>query len=102
MRPFYETVPLTADQLRAAFARAEKQDQRVLAVFRSFPADALTPSTVHAIGERNGASWLLTSVRRSISNLTGAGVLVKTGDQRPGPHGSPESCWRLAEKVNAA
>lgn len=100
MRAFYETTPLTGVQLRAAFARAEKQDALVLAVFRLVaPGSLLAPSQVHAVGVANGARWLLTSVRRSISTLTRAGVLEKTGQQRMGPHGSPENFWRLADKA---
>lgn len=103
MNVFYQTTPMTPDQLREAFAQASKQDELVLAVFRARwdpPASDLTPSQVHIIGRTFGSKWLLTSVRRSISSLTDTGVLVKTAQMRMGPHGRPEGCWRLAPDVN--
>ena len=38
---------------------------------------------------------LLTSVRRAISNLTAAGVLVKLDLVVDGPWGRPEGLWSL-------
>ena len=101
-RSYYETTPLTTDQLAAAFKSAQKQDDLVLAVFRAGEAlglGRLSASQVHAIGVKRGSHWLLTSVRRSISTLVQANVLVKTDDTRNGPHGMPERIWRLADHV---
>ena len=93
---------MTADQLASAFAAAGRQDELVLSVFRTGVTAGvalLSPSQVHAIGVKRGATWLPTSVRRSISTLTRAQVLVKTDILRAGPHGRPEHYWRLSDAV---
>lgn len=90
-RGYFCTTRLTDDELAAALERAESQTDAVLAVFRRHVA--LTPSQAHAKLRR---PCLLTSVRRSITVLTGERVLRKTDRQVPGPHGAPESVWELA------
>lgn len=104
MRAYYQTTPLTRDELNAAFAAAAEQDELVLACYRhadSIGSPLLSPSQVHAVGVKRGNKWPPTSVRRSISNLTAAGVLVKTELCRMGPLGRPEHLWRLASGVQA-
>jgi len=93
-RPYWPTTPLPIAQLADAIKRAEQQDEAVLAIFRSV-GGSLTPSQVQSIGECNGRGWLLTSVRRSMTNLTNAGVLVHLHDTRPGPYGRPEGLWQV-------
>jgi hypothetical protein len=103
-RAYYQTTPLTTEQLTQAFREAGAQDDLVLAVYRTaatIGTGLLSPSQVHAAGRVRGSQWLLTSVRRSIATLTEAGVLFKTDTCRMGPHGRPEYCWRLAENVKA-
>ena len=47
--------------------------------------------------------WLpnapITSVRRSLTGLTKAGLLIKTSYLVDGPYGRPEGTWKLAEPV---
>lgn len=95
--PYYPTTPMPRDQLAGAMRVAEQQDEAVLAIYRSHHLVALAPSQVHAIGLAHGRKWLLTSVRRSITNLTadGQGPLQRSNATRPGPHGRPESLWQL-------
>lgn len=95
--PYWPTTPMSVDQLAGALRVAEQQDEAVLAIFRSMHEASLTPSQVHRIGVANGRAWLLTSVRRSITNLTadGKGPLQRLNVTRPGPHGRPETCWCL-------
>jgi hypothetical protein len=93
--PYWPTTPLPIAQLADAIKRAEQQDEAVLAIFRSV-GGSLTPSQVQSIGVGNGLHWLLTSVRRSMTNLTNAGVLVHLHDTRPGPHGRPEGLWQVS------
>src|SRR5688500_4618526 len=102
-RPYYSTTPLTRDQLAGAMRVAEQQDELVLAIFRA-EQRALSPSQVHAIGEHYGKRWLLTSVRRSITNLAdpACGVLVHINGTRLGPHGRPEGLWSLPAPRAAA
>lgn len=93
-RPYIQTTPMTAPGLRAARSTAAEQDEAVLGILRA-SGSAMAPSAVHAAGVRDGRAWLLTSVRRSMTNLTKAGALVKAGGV-DGPHGRPEHTWGLA------
>jgi Fe2+ or Zn2+ uptake regulation protein len=93
-RPYHQTTPLPAQTLREAVALAERQDDAVLALLQRIRRP-LAPSAVHALGLEAGRSWLLTSVRRSMTNLERAGLLRKAGVV-DGPHGKPEHTWGLA------
>lgn len=64
---------------------------------RDCPEARYTPSGLHAALLRAGHRLLLTSVRRSLTNLTRSGVLVHRKDVRlDGPFGAKETCWELA------
>ena len=88
---FHNTARLTGARLVAAARAAKGQDAAVLDVFRAAGVP-LSPSQVHA---RMPGRTLLTSVRRSISNLTDAQALVKLDRLVDGPFGKPEHCWAL-------
>lgn len=93
----HATTPLTAIELRAAVLTAKRQEDAVLAIYRA-RGFALSPSDVWSIGIGHGRKWLLTSVRRSISNLSaGEGApLVQTDQLKPGPYGAREHLWERA------
>jgi len=91
--PYWNTTPLTREQLAASIRTAEQQDTAVLTIFQAAGA-ALSPSQVWQRGLDHGRSWLLTSVRRSITNLTDAGALSRLNESRDGPYGRPEGLWR--------
>ena len=60
----------------------------------------LTPSQVQAILAGDGHRLLLTSVRRSLTNLSTCGRYAPPlehhpTDRRPGPYGAKESTWGL-------
>ncbi len=94
--PYWPTTPLSLNQLAGAIRVAEQQDEAVLAIFRAQHAQSLAPSQVWQTGTANGRQWLLTSVRRSITNLTNAGVLARASRLHDGPYGRLEHAWRLA------
>lgn len=96
---YYQTTPLTSDELKDAITTAKRQDDAVLALFRRLRTSLLAPSDVHLMLRKYGRQVLLTSVRRSLSSLTEEELLIKTGTLRPGPHGKPEHCWKLADKA---
>lgn len=102
--PYWPTTPMTREQLDGAMRVAEQQDELVLAIFRAHHGAALSPSQVWAIGQGYGKAWLLTSVRRSITNLADpkCGVLVRLNVTRQGPYGRPEHCWALQAQARAA
>ncbi|MGH8029885.1 MAG: hypothetical protein ACREO3_08125 [Arenimonas sp.] len=92
---FFNTTRETGEQLRTARATAARQDELVLRIFER-ARRPLSPSQVWQSGGGD-AVWLLTSVRRSITNLSAGDVplLAKTADKRIGAHGRCEHLWRI-------
>lgn len=90
---YYNTTSLTGEQLASAVKAAENQDDAVLVMMG---VGTWSPSQVWNYGRSAGRDWLLTSVRRSISNLEKAKVLKKTGIMVNGPYGRPENTWSRA------
>lgn len=88
---YFDTTALPTADLADAIRTAEQQDQAVLAIFAR--SGSLSPSQVWQQGTAAGRGWLLTSVRRSITNLTTAGALVRLDAKRGGLYGRPEHVW---------
>jgi hypothetical protein len=91
--------PLTVGEALFLERKAARQDALVLAVFQALPGEPLTPTGVllEIIEREPPPAPLLTSIRRSLTNLTRRGLLVHDKrDRRPGPRGARESTWRLA------
>lgn len=72
--------------------KAATHDDAVLAHFRRY-GGLWTPSEVHRAVMPQAP---LTSARRAMTNLTGAGELERTEVKRDGRYGRAEYCWRLA------
>ena len=89
---FHNTVEATGKELSQYRHKASSQDAKVLAWFRTYEQSA-TPSKVWKLVFDNRVP--LTSVRRSLSNLTASGDLVKTDQQKRGIYGRPEGVWAL-------
>jgi len=92
---FHDTVPLEEEQLPKARQTAAKQKEIILDIFRQRFSMSLTPTDVHGILEE---PILLTSVRRSITDLTKEGKLIKCdwSERREGAYGKPNRTWRYA------
>lgn len=89
---FYNTTHQSGPTLAAYTAKAAKQDDAVLDLFQRTGA-YLSPSQAHA---QLGTAAPITSIRRAISNLTKAGLLVKTDFAVIGPWNREEGVWRAA------
>lgn len=92
---YHDTTHLPPDELAQAVDTASHQDDLVLRIFAK-AGKPLSPSQVWRIGCDQGERWLLTSVRRSITNLTKSKALQKTGERREGQYGRPEMVWARA------
>jgi predicted ArsR family transcriptional regulator len=92
MYSYHNTTNSTGQRLDQYENKAKSQDDRILEWFNHHQSTA-TPSYTLRVVFSN--SIPLTSVRRSLSNLTKAGLLVKTDHQVSGPYGRPEHCWKL-------
>ena len=88
---YYNTTSQTGQMLMAFTDAAAKQDERVLEMMRTFKR--LSPSEVWKL---LGEPCPMTSIRRSITGLTRAGLLIKTADKAPGEYGRPEHVWIIA------
>lgn len=95
-RSFHNTIGLKGQELVNAAAQAQTQERRILAFFRERPGRLFTPEDLLAIMPPRTP---ITSVRRAMTNLTTAELLVKVPlEQRAvrGKLGKPVHSWRLA------
>jgi len=92
---FHDSVPLPVGDLPKARETAAKQKEIVLDFFRQRFSMNFTPMEVYeALME--GDLMLLTSVRRSITDLTKEGRLIKCqwSESKPGAYGKLNRVWR--------
>jgi len=95
---FYNTTNLCDATLILAIRQAKTQTDKILALFKRYPHRAFTPFEVQAATRLNGAP--ITSIRRSMTDLTSDGVLFKSHEMRDGPYGKPSHTWRLAFQLS--
>ena len=96
---WHNTIDAQDDELKQHEAKAETQSDRILRMFRGHPERDFTPCEIHnSLGTIDQP--LLTSVRRSISNLTRDGHLERTKTRRLGAHGAMNYTWQLKPEPN--
>lgn len=86
---------------------AKTQEAQILKVFRDAyvkdKTSTLSPSQVFDrlwyTRTTAAAFYLLTSIRRAMSDLTREGYLIKTDDKVTSPRGRPEYLWRLVPEA---
>lgn len=90
---FHDNVPLEESALPEAREKASVQKHRILLFFMSHQNETFTPAEVW---ETLHIPLLLTSVRRSITDLTKEGRLIKCdySESRAGQYGTLNRCWR--------
>lgn len=91
---YYNTTNLNGADLKKSTGRAESQTEKILRFFLANPDRAFTPAEVY----RAMDGFLLTSVRRSMSDLTKSGDLIKTDTQALGNFGSANYKWMLNQE----
>lgn len=96
---YWNTTPIQGDLLLQARRIAGEQDSAVMKVFED--GKPHTPSDVWTRLVNGGRNILLTSVRRSITNLEHVGALVKLDDDRMGPYGRHERLWQAVSGFSA-
>lgn len=92
--PFHNTINLTGVDLKEANKKANRQEDRVLELFRS-TGIAMTPEEVEARYNALFPPAPLTSFRRAITNLTNAGYLTKCDNMAIGKYGKPVHYWKI-------
>lgn len=98
---FHETIPLTDKQLSKAINTAKNQDAVVLAIFRYAKAPITVYQAWH-LYEKGGGGMLLSSFKRSVTNLTErhADKFFKTDKTKMGPYGRPNYLYQAVTLVN--
>lgn len=92
---FHNSIGLLPSEKIGREKIALTQTEKILRFFEANPAKEFTPCEVwQAVGY---ADMLLTSIRRSISNLTKAGDLIKTTNRKAGIYGELNYTWRLSK-----
>lgn len=93
---YYNTTGETGEALRRFREKASGQDVRVMDLFIQKHDALMTPCDVWA---ELGRQDVLTSIRRSITNLTREGYLIKTSAKTKGIFGRPCFLWKLNPEV---
>jgi len=92
---YYNTVPEIGDTLKGCESKAKTQDGIILKIFNE-ANKPLSPDQVEKLLP-DGNKMILTSVRRSISNLTRWGYLQKTGVLVMGSLGRNVNTWKIQD-----
>lgn len=94
---YFNTTNQTGQLLIDFRKQVKAQDLMILGVFSQFPDELWSPSQLY-LWLRDCAlineSTPLTSIRRSITNLTNRGLLEKTDQKKTGLFGRPEYLWK--------
>ena len=93
--PFYNTIGLTGEALKKAVTNATKLDEAVLLIYTN-TRKPYSPSQIFKLIEKAGRNQPLTSCRRSITNLTTKGHLVKQSQKVMGLYGEEEHVWQVS------
>ena len=89
---FYNTIEETGGQLFLFQKMTRVQDNAVMDFFLNNPRSACTPSFIHLHVLQDCP---ITSLRRTLTDLTQAGYLQKLKKKTMGPWGKNEHYWRL-------
>lgn len=95
IQTFYNTIQLSGNELREAVASAKDQDRAVLLIFENTNR-SFSPSEILRLIEKTGKKPPITSIRRSITNLTKEGKLIKLEEYTQGLYNKREHKWRKA------
>lgn len=97
---FYNTIDLTGSELEKAKADTLKQEDLIQAIYKRNSDKGISPSQIlDVVRLHYGLNWPLTSIRRSITNLTDKAALIKLPAMTEGIYGKPEHIWRFNLKT---
>lgn len=93
---YHNTNGLKGLQLEIAEIKAKSLDEVILKIFHHYKEGRFTPYQIEAILEANGTVTLITSIRRSLTNLTESGCLYKSPKaDTAGRFRMPNHTWSL-------
>ena len=91
---YFNTV-MEVSKLNEYNDKALEQDRAILMFFKAHRIGCYTPFEVHSGIGINYEDVPITSIRRSITNLTHRGDLIKTDNKKLERLGRKNYCWRL-------
>lgn len=95
---FYNTIYFRSEDLTKAWEDTKRQENLILFIFKQNPYKKFSPSDIWNFFITNtNHNWPLTSIRRSITDLTSDGVLTKLDETKKGLYGKPEFYWQLKQ-----
>lgn len=92
---YYNTTKESGEKLKEYQAKELTQKEKITRHFLKNKGKEFTPSEVWQ--KLFDIFTPITSIRRSITDLTGEGILVKTENQKKGIFGRNEHCWRYRD-----
>ena len=92
---YYNTTRQKGEQLKVSWKKTKSQDDKVMEYFHAHGKG--TPSEVWIYFRDSNVP--ITSIRRSITNLTNSNLLSKTDNKREGVYGRPEYVWEICYKM---
>lgn len=90
---YYNTNNESGAELKKSWKTTEAQEDIILAYFKINPDKLFSPDDIYSLFDPTKVP--ITSIRRSITNLTTDGYLEKTGVQKIGRYGKFCYCWKL-------
>lgn len=104
VRTFHNTNAIEGEELQRSEMSANTMNQQVKTFFASQPLAKFAAHEVHAALSKVNKKLLLSSVRRSVTNLFNAKKLIKTDETVKSKHGA--TCkryqWNPDEEVTTA
>lgn len=94
---YFNTTQETGATLNQYEAKATNQDETILNFFRKHPGKKFTPFEVQNRAFIDEPP--ITSVRRSITNLTNKGKLIRTEQKAGGRYGRSNYLWTVKGEV---
>jgi hypothetical protein len=91
---FFNTIHESGDELKESERKVNLQGQRILTIMQQI-GKAATPAHVHAIYEIRHGGTPITSIRRSMTDMTNNGYLIKTDEMAKGRYNKPNYKWKI-------
>lgn len=92
---FYDTIGLSEPELVKENDNAKRQEDKIYRLFQIYKQG--TPSEVMKRYDKRWPGIPITSIRRSLTNLTKEGKLIMTDQKFTGLYGKPEHLWIIRE-----
>ena len=95
---FFNTIDLKSPELDQQELNTIAQEELILSIYKINNKEISPSQILKIINEKYHKNWPLTSIRRSVTNLTKENLLVKMPNKVKGIYGLPEHVWRLKQK----